>query len=149
MGIRNLVKSSFKAVFNYRKAGGVDNIKQSSSSLRDSLRKFFVPGTGQVKESFEGAKSRLSLSNKQIEERKREFLRLAYIMLSVTVGIFFYFIYHVVSGNGLSSVVSFVMIFLGAAVTFRYHFWYFQLCQGKLGCTFKEYFHYAILGKKQ
>lgn len=99
-------------------------------------------------ESFDHAVDRLNLKQQDVTNRIHEFRNLALIMFLLFMGMFLYTLYSLFNLNWFPVVVGLSISGVLLALTFRYHFWYFQAKHHKLGCTFREYWQQAILGKK-
>ena len=52
------------------------------------------------------------------------------------------------SGRGLRLLQA-IDTLIALVLAFRYHFWYFQMKQHKLGCTFNEWYRQGLLGEKK
>lgn len=148
MGIFRGIKRFIAPVTDYKTGTDIEQHKKTASSLHSMIQRFFVVDKGRHVEDFDSAMQRLNLSEQDILERKQALLRLSIMMLVITIGVFIYFCYHLGSGHLLGAMVSLVLTLLCAVLTFRHHFWYFQIKQRKLGCTLKEWFMIGLLGRR-
>jgi intracellular multiplication protein IcmV len=52
-------------------------------------------------------------------------------------------------GSIKAFIVSLVVTLIALILAYRYHFWYFQMKQRKLGCTFSEWYKQGLFGEKK
>ena len=107
---------------------------------------YFVPQDKTATESFEAAKVRLKLTDQDLLIRQKGLLRLVIIMLSTAMLLFIYFLYNLYYARFAAVLMSSVVMLLALVLAFRYHFWYFQIKQQKLGCTLKDWFWQGLMG---
>ena len=74
--------------------------------------------------------------------------RLSLLMSSIAFLFLMYVIYQLVYGSLQGALLTLAMVLVALAFAFRYHFWYFQLKQGQLGCTISMWFKQGLLGGK-
>lgn len=148
MGIRSGMKRYFSGLVAVKKWADVDRTKRTTRGLIDSFKNLFIARESTRTESLQDAMQRLNLSEADLRAQRQNFLRLALIMTTVAVGIFIYALYRFIQLNFLTGFISLIIMMLALTLAFRYHFWYFQLKKGKLGCTFSEWFYEGLLGKK-
>jgi intracellular multiplication protein IcmV len=55
--------------------------------------------------------------------------------------------YQLFYGSYQAAIVSFIILWIALVLAFRYHFWYFQIKNRKLGCTVYEWYR-GLLGDK-
>jgi len=137
-----------KSIINIRYWADWDRMKSFTRYLVNGFKKFFVPQKQANGESFEAAQKRLKLSDSDLIARQAGLLRLSIIMVTIAVLLFFYSIYLFASRGYLGGVVSIVVVFIALVLAFRYHFWYFQIKERKLGCTIQEWFKQGLMGEK-
>ncbi len=142
------VKRVFFRIFNLRSWADWDRMKAFTLYLIAGFKKFFVPQKNKAWESFAVAAKRLKLSEKELVERQKGLLRLSIVMLVIAFLLFAYTVYLLVSGGYRGSIVSFVVTLIALVLAFRYHFWYFQIKERKLGCTIHEWFKQGLMGGK-
>ena len=143
-----MAKNKLRRWFNVRAWCDYDRLAQGAFSLRDTIRLLFIPRTTTKKEDFANAIEKLQFSEEDIQVRKHAFLRLTLIMSTMTLLIFCYSLYHLYEGHIRTFVMSVILSLIAAMLTFRYHFWYFQLTKKKLGCTLNEWFLEGFLRRK-
>ncbi len=142
-------KNVFRRIFNVKTWGDWDRMRSFTLYLTRGFKKFFIPQKAEVRESFEAAKARLNLSDKDLIARQKGLLRLSLLMVSMAVVLFIYAIYHFFTGGYIAFILSLVVMAIALVLAFRYHFWYFQIKNRKLGCTLNEWFMQGIMGDKQ
>ncbi len=140
----------FGRLFNVRTWVDFDRMRSFTYYLLNGFRKMFIPGSSEREpgESFESAKERLNLTEQELVSRQRALFRLSLLMSGGALVIFAYAIYHLYYGNYRATIISLVLMLIAFALSFRYHFWYFQIKERKLGCTFKEWYKKGLLGGK-
>lgn len=123
-------------------------LKAFTLYLLNGFKKFFVPQAREAGESFEAVKKRLKLTDNDLLVRQKGLLRLSMIMVVLAVLIFMYSVYLFIEGGHKGGIVSLVVMLIALVLAFRYHFWYFQIKQRKLGCTIQEWFNHGLKGIK-
>lgn len=123
-------------LFGQNAAKDVFSVKNAKKKERDKL----------LVESFESARTKLNLSHAELLKQQRALLCWSLLMCAVTLAVFLYSIYHFYLGNIRAGFCSFIIMLLSAVLAFRYHFWYYQIKNHKLGCTVQEWFKKGILG---
>ncbi len=136
------------SIINLRSWFDWDRIKSFTLYLLSGFKKFFVPQKVKKGESFEAAKKRLKLNDSDIIARQIGLLRLSILMVVVAFLVFAYSIYLFATGGPRGGVVGLVVMLIALVLAFRYHFWYFQIKERKLGCTFQEWFKQGLKGDK-
>jgi intracellular multiplication protein IcmV len=133
---------------NIRAWGDADRIKSGAGFIGVSLKRIFSPDPNRPVETFEAAQKRLKLTDKDLLARQHSFLRFSVAFLVLAIGLFLYAIYHFIFGTVHAGILTSALTMVAAAMAVRYHFWYFQIKCRKLGCTFNEWFHEGLMGKK-
>ena len=139
----------FSSVFQLRTWSDWDRIKTANRYLGRGIKKLTVPQKSRVTESFEAAKQRLNLTDKDLLVRQKALLRVAIIMVVFAVFLLTYAIYRFYYHNNKSGVLSLIVMLIALVFAFRYHFWYFQIKEHKLGCSINEWFREGLLGDKR
>lgn len=135
-----------KAVVNRaRKWSDYDRTIETTRSLKDYIRRLFIPQRSRREEDLSQAMQRLQLSQADIRDRLRSFKRLTIIMLSAAGGVLFYSICLFMQQHWLAAGLGLLITGLPLMLAFRYHFWHFQLKKGKLGCSLREWFQQGVL----
>ena len=134
-------KRLVKRLFNVRGWVDFDRVRTGGQWIISAASTYFIPQQARVTESFDEAKRRLNLTDKDLHQRQVGLLRLSLIMLGAGLLVFCYAIYNLFYAHYTSVLLSLVVTGLALVLAFRYHFWYFQIKQHKLGCTLPEWFH--------
>lgn len=150
MGIRQGFKKIGKSFFDYRTWMDMERLKSGFTNLRGSMRTYFVPQKQQAKpDDFHATVQKFKLSEADLRRKAYAFLRLTFLMVFVTLGVLSYTLYLYAEEHWRAAFIATSVTLVGAALTFRYHFWYFQLKQRKLGCSIKEWFLVGILRRQR
>ena len=145
----NRISRIFKRIINLRSWSDWDRMKSFTVYLVNGIFKFLVPQESTASESFAEAKKRLNLTDTAILAKQKGLLRLSLLMVSVAFCLFGYAIYQLVYGSYIGFILSLVVTSIAIVLAFRYHFWYFQIKEHKLGCTFHEWFRQGLMGDKR
>ena len=135
-------------ILNLRSWTDWDRMKAFTLYLLNGVQQFFIPRTTVDTESFEDAKKRLNLTDEDILVREKGLLRVSVLMVFFAFLLFVYAIYHFIYLQFLGGMLSLVVMFVALVMSFRYHFWYFQMKEKKLGCSIHEWLRY-IMGDKR
>ncbi len=142
------IKKTVKPFIDIPSWMGLDFIKSSTRNIKNMIVTSFVTQKPEVKEDFDETVVRQSLTDQDLERRKREFTILAIAMAVITSIAILYLIYLMINAYWKGSIVCFGVVVLAGSLAFRYHFWRFQLEKRKLGCSFREWWKEGLLGKK-
>jgi len=148
---KSRITGLLKSVFNVRSWIDYDRLKSFTTYLGTGIKKMFVPEPIDVVDtstSFKEMVTSLNLSEQDLADRARGLYRLSIIMGVIAGAMFVYAIWHMVFGNWKATIVSLVVSCLGLVLAFRYHFWYFQIKERKLGCTLREWYKQGLLGEQ-
>ncbi len=128
---------------------GWSAIKSNTQYVSETAKDVLGMPKPQHDESFEEAITRLHLSPEDLQVRQRSFLRIALVAGLCGVLSLLYTLYMLwnlqIGGTILALIVS-LIAFASAA---RYHFWYFQVKNRKLGCTWREWLDAKVSGDNQ
>ena len=141
MAIRDVFKVSWRTYFNPTGWIGLNRIIADTSMLWRTIRGVFTitkPNTETV--TFEDAVAKQNLTEEDLQMTAKSFLRNTTIFvicgaLSFTGSFYMLIQYGTFFGWLLANLVT--TLFLLQAL--RFHVWYFQIKNRKLGCTFKEW----------
>lgn len=139
----------FKSIFNLRLWIDWDRTKAYVLYVFFGIKKYLVPQSPATEESFSVAKKKLALNDEMLLKQQNSLLRLSLLMLGFAILMLIYTIYQVILGSLFGVVVSVVVMGLALAFAFRYHFWYFQVKERKLGCSLTEWFRQGLMGDKE
>jgi intracellular multiplication protein IcmV len=146
--VKKGLKWFFKPAVSVKSWVSWDMVKDNTQYVKDSwdnIRQ--VPKAARV-ETFEQAIARLNLTEADLKERQGNFLRLALILIAFTLITLLYTLYLLWSGEFGSGALAFVVSLISAVTAARYHFWYFQVKNRKLGCTIREWLDAKVQGDK-
>lgn len=135
-------------VFNVRSWMDFDRMKSFTLYLTSGFRQMFVPQEREVEETFEEAMARLNLSEQDLQSKQTALYRLCLLMCGAALLVFAYAVYHLFYGGYRATIISLAIMLIALALAFRYHFWYFQIRERKLGCTFREWYRKGLMGGK-
>ncbi len=116
-------------------------LKESSLGLKGQIDHLFVVKKNTRQETFEEALHRLQLSEHDLTQRKKEFLFLSLFFIVSALGLFIYTLHWAFLHFISATVISFCICAFCLAQAFRFHFWYFQVKERRLGCTVSEWLH--------
>ena len=142
-------KLLFNRIINVRSWADWDRMKAYTVYLGKSAKNLFVPQDQIASESFAAAKARLNLSDSELLIRQKSLYRLSLLMVFIAFLVLVYAVYHLVLANFLAFFVSIVIMLIALVLAFRYHFWYFQIKEHKLGCSVREWFYQGFMGGKR
>ena len=136
-------------IFNVRYWADWDRMKAYTLYLGTAIKNLFVPQNNEASESFEEAQKRMHISDSAMLVKQKSLFRLSLLMLVIAMLLFAYALYHLILGNFLAFILSLVVMMIAGVLAFRYHFWYFQIKERKLGCTISEWFHQGLMGGRR
>lgn len=136
-----------KGIFDVRKWSDYDRVKSYTKYIGDAVKKLFIPQKVNKNVSFEEAMAAAKMTNASLNIQQKALLRLSIIMCIFAAGFFGYAIYHMFYGSLRAVIISLVVMCIALTLGFRYHFWYFQIKNRKLGCTFSDWYHQGLRGK--
>jgi intracellular multiplication protein IcmV len=90
-------------------------------------------------ETFEEAIDRLELSPEALSQQSQAFKFLALFFLSAALALLCYAFFVLYLGNWMGAIISFSLAIYAGSLAFRFHFWYFQITEKKLGCNIREW----------
>ncbi len=142
----------FKNIFNVRFWLDYDRLHTFFKYVGSSLKTMFVPQKRKAKpndhESFNKAVLNLNLSEKNLLAKQKNLYLTSVLLSGMAVLLILYTGYLLVYGSYQGAVVGLSVTLITSTLAFRYHFWYFQIKNKKLGCSFREWFNQGLLGKK-
>lgn len=101
------------------------------------------------KNYFNTAVKKMNLTEENLAEKQTSLLRLSLLMSVFSLSLTGYGIYQLLYGTYRAFLVTAVLALVALTLAFRYHFWYFQIKERRLGCTIREWFEsFAARGKK-
>ncbi len=148
MGLWSGFKKSMDFVFYIRPKQWVswDFFKRSTGQTFGMLKEMYkTPEKGRP-ETFYQAISRHKLSVNELDSLKSRFYNFSMFFLTFAIGMTIYAIDGFYQGQLLRGIGSLSLTSFLMAQAFRYHFWYFQIVQKKLGCSFSEWVAFVRAG---
>jgi intracellular multiplication protein IcmV len=145
MGLWSGFKKTVDFVFYIRpkKWFSWDLFKTSSLETYKIVKEaYHIPKTQRV-ESFNQAVARYQLTEEQVAVIKNRFYLFSVFFLICSLGIFIYAIEGLLNQHIMQGITSLCLVIFLGAKAFRYHFWYFQICQKKLGCTLTDWVNFV------
>lgn len=139
----------FTHFFNVRAWADYDRTKSFTTFLVNGFKRLFVPRQEVGTESFEDVAKKMNLSESDLEAKQKALLRLSLIMVGLAIAIFLYLIYQLIFGSLKAAIVCFVVSLIALVLAFKYHFWYFQIKNKKLGCTIEQWYKQGLMGEKE
>ncbi|HAT1819682.1 TPA: type IV secretion protein IcmV [Legionella pneumophila] len=139
----------FTRIINVRKWFDWDRMRSLTLYLVNGIKRLFIPQEPTHVESFDEAAKKLKLSEADLVIKQKALLRLSIIMVIAAFVIFIYTGYQFLYGSWKATIISLVVVMIALVLAFRYHFWYYQIKQRKLGCTVKEWYRQGLLGEKE
>ena len=136
-------------LFNPRQWLDIERLQLFFSYIVQGFHDLLVPQQKKITESFTDALVRLGLKEEDLLIQQRALFRLSVLMCSIAFVFYIYFIYQLMYGSFVGSFLTCSVMLLAVAFAFRYHFWYFQIRQRKLGCTLRMWFKQGLLGEKE
>lgn len=122
--------------------------KQTLSNIIKHAKGLYTIPNSEKRETFKDAVLRFELSDGELEAQANRYLSLTYLFLAVSFCIFIYALCLLLFYRNFPGFcVSLALVIFGLSNAFRNHFWYFQIKQEKLGCTFKEWWDHGFLKK--
>lgn len=125
-----------------------ERVKGFTLYLGNGIKRLFIPQQVTKVESFDAAMTRLRISNADLLLKQKALFRLSMVMVCAASLILIYAGYHLYHGAYKATIISLVVMLIALVLAFRYHFWYFQIKQRKLGCSFQEWFQHGLMGEK-
>ena len=138
-GIKNTGKRFGRTFLNFSAWMGTDTLRGYGAYINQSAKRIMKPAQAEVEETFEEAMKREGLTEADIQKRQKHCFNVAIAFLGLGVAVFAYSIYLLWNGHLMALLLGVGVTGLSLVQAFRYHFWYFQMKQRKLGCTFKEW----------
>lgn len=119
----------------------LDYLKETTNHLRSMVSHVIVPSRPRYSETFDEALQRLDLIEADLIKRQKEFTRLVYFFVLLSIIIVVYGLVLAYSGAFLCALIAFCLSVFSLSQAFRFHFWLFQIKNRKLGATLKEWFN--------
>ncbi len=140
MAVKDIFKVNFKTFFNPVGWLGYNQLRDSTRTIRDVLKSLLETPTSTRIETFDEAMKRMNIDEADLGEIVQRYLIFSLVFLligSLAIGASFYLLFGYKTFAGFLLAIAAGALLLSQA--FRYHFWYFQIVNRKLGCTFDEW----------
>ena len=139
-------KSLLQRLFNIRAWIDFDRLIEFLKSLQHLLYIWFIPRKRITPcPDFEKILAAQNLTEADLANKKRALSRLSMFMLYMAILCFLYAMYQWARGHILSCILSIVIMLIALALSFRYHFWKFQIEQRRLGCSGLDWIRQGLL----
>ena len=135
-------------IFNVRNWLDFDRLKAFTLYLWNGFKRMFVPQSKEASETFDEALKRMNINENDLQNKKKALYRLSILMCVFAACVFIYAVYHIFFGGIKAVLLSFVLMAIALILAFRYHFWYFQIKERKLGCSIQEWYRQGFMGEK-
>lgn len=135
-------------IFNIRAWSDWPRMKAFTFYLINGFKALFVIQQEKKTESFDKAIIELNLDEASLLKKQKALLRLSKIMVFSAALILGYAAYQLCLGSFRAFLISLIVMFISLTLAFRYHFWYFQIKEHILGCTFRQWFRQGLLGEQ-
>lgn len=148
MAVKDIFKISRKTFFNPLGWLGYNELKVYNQYIWSSIKDITTKPTPQRSETYEEAMARLNVTDQEVQQTGQRYLQyaLAFVVLAgIAFAAAFYLLIEHGTFAGLILALASTALLLTQA--FRFHFWYFQISQRRLGCTFQEW--WQSLSKKE
>lgn len=145
---KSKISAAISRRFNFRSWSDWQRIKSGSQYIAKGAKQVFIPSPTLPTESFTEAQRRMKLTDEDLASRSLALWWISILMVVMSVALFGYSIYHFIFGTIHSAILTLSLSAVSLTFAFKYHFWYFQIMQRKLGCTFSTWFREGVLGRK-
>jgi intracellular multiplication protein IcmV len=138
-------------VFNFRMWLGADALRSFWQFIVTAVQRMFVPSSHSASdqdETFEQAQARLGLSDEVLISRQIALFRLSLLLFVLGIILFSYAFFQLFYGSLHGFLLTLSVAGLALVISFRYHFWAFQIKRKKLGCSLREWYRYGLRGEK-
>ena len=136
------IRNFFSSAFNFKAWMGYQNIKSGANIITSTVHSFTnLEDTSQYPtEDFESGLQRLNITEEQRLNVQNGYYRnfLIFFILGSLFAI--YSIYRFYNAQWVAGLISLALTIGIYVLSLAMHFWYFQIKNKKLGCSFKEWF---------
>ena len=144
-----LFKRAIGSCFAVKRWVSYDELKTNFLSLAGLFRRLFKRETIEQPrcESYEEAVMRMNLSEQDLDERRRQFLKSAICYLLVALLLWINGIWLIAHLKLLGAGIALILALTLTLNAYHEHFWYMQMSQHKLGCTFRDWLTFVLRRK--
>jgi hypothetical protein len=143
MSLTKRVGRLFKPFVNFPKWMGLTRLVANARGIKKSIEDIRVHRPTVRVETFEQAMTRLHLTEKDIELRKRTCLILSIVYSLTTFLLLIYTLYLIIHLR-LGAIIGLLITGLMAVFAYRESFWHFQMKTRKLGNTYRDWLSYML-----
>lgn len=148
-GVKSTAKFFFKPFVNIHEWLGISQLIVMTRGLREGLQTTFKVEPKHKDESFQEALKRLNISEADLQTNQQAFLRIALVMAGLSFMALIYVVYLFWQGFLMAGLIALIVSLVMLVLAYRYHFWYFQIKNRKLGCSFKEWLDAKITSENK
>lgn len=142
---RRPIRAFFKSFVNVSKWVSYDEVTGNVKLARGLLRRLFFRNLKAVNsETYEESVARLHLTAEQLQQRKKVFLYSALVYGMLALLLFIYFFYLLLNLRLLAAFIDLILLTLMTVSAYREHFWYMQMQEKKLGCSFNDWLAFVL-----
>jgi len=143
---KGFIRRTVTYAFDFSTFMDTPRIKGWWSWILSTGKRTFTPYKPEKREeTFEQAATRLGLGSDQLDEKQSNFLWMSRLFLVIAALIFGYTGYLIAEAAYIAVLIAFVLGCIAALFFVQFHFWYFQIKERRLGCSFKEWFRKGVL----
>jgi len=146
---KSTVRRGLKSFVNFPLWMGWSEVKSNAYLIKSLARNLTKTEPASHKETYKQAVARMKLTPDMLAQRKQVLFRLSCFYGLLSLLLFAYTVYLLFVGTWNAVLMSGVLVFVMISLAFREHFWYFQMCEKRLGCTFKEWLFFLATGKSR
>ena len=89
------------------------------------------------------------ITDEKLSKTKQMFRTMSFLALISSVFIIFYLIFCIIKCYYMSLLMGFLLLLVTLSLSFKYHFWYMQIVQKRLGCTFNDWIIFVFKTKSK
>jgi len=145
MGLfRTILRVGFKPAVDVKSWMGYEYLKNNTRSLFFWTKEllFFKKGKRRRrKETFEQAVTRMHVTEDDLANKTKILIRHIYIYVSMAFFCFIYAFYLIFKTNICAGLLTIMLATYLVVKAYAAHFWYFEIKNRKLGCSFKDWLH--------
>lgn len=144
------VKQLFFRIFKLRRWSDWDRVTSVYHHLLRMAKTLFVPQwqSAPPPEPFETVLQRLQLTETALKAKQQGLWRAVCMMLGVMSLCLLYSFYQCYQRHWIAAGLSSIIMCIAMAMAFRYHFWFFQIQQRRLGCSLRDWLWMGILRRR-
>jgi len=142
---RRPIRTFFKNLVNVRRWSNYDRVKDTGKIVFGTAKEFFIREKPEIRtETFEAAIQRMNLREEDVKARKRIFYYYSILYFLFALGLLSYGIYLLINLHFLAAIGSLALMILLLVYAYRESFWYMQMQNRKLGCTYKDWVAFIL-----